>query len=178
MKKLACPDTCTHLASSHAYELQRKQASELAEFERELKEFIGREISLHHDLDTIEEGICRACDHDPEINDSHVEQALEYFRNFGKHLLFGIGLGPSLPASRQARLVIEHIDRVFPDGALPPKSDAGFLRTRLLCLCRVLVSVNDHYEPRNNAAYLSFMQHYHPTVITAKDVEDDECSVT
>ncbi|MBF0501372.1 MAG: hypothetical protein HQM09_14625 [Candidatus Riflebacteria bacterium] len=157
-KEVTCPENCTHLLNAESYQLQRRHESELAGFEAEMRGMIGHEEAFENELRVIEGAISGAASKNPDIVDGDVAQALDFLLRVGKNRLFSLASEPRVPSSGAAHDVVNAIEAVFKENITSCKDKT--LRDFLKCLYRVHVSVQDHYDPSDATAYLTFIDDF------------------
>jgi hypothetical protein len=152
--EIDCPDDCFYLQSSQHYVVERQSSRQLADFEREMKSIIGKEGEYLDVLQNIEFTLFEFYRERGTINDRDVETALEYLFETGKAQL-------DLPSKAlpEPSLIIKSLIEDIEDildfrESLGGKSD---LMTQLKCIYRVMDSVKNHYNPRDEYSYLDFI---------------------
>lgn len=156
-RELDCSADCFFLGKSKEYFTDRQESERLSHFEREMKSVIGNEDALEDLLQNIEYAIHRIYRDRRAITDRHVETALEYLMEMGKAQL-------DLPAKFLTELpptvqtIVDGVDDIlkFRESFAAKES----LITRLKCIYRVLQSVRDHRDPRDDRSYLRFIGHF------------------
>ncbi|MDM8524182.1 hypothetical protein QUF80_12500 [Desulfococcaceae bacterium HSG8] len=154
-KEIDCPEDCFYLGKSKQYFTDRQEARKISDFERELKSVEGNEDDYLDILQNMEFAIHRIYKEHGNINDRHVETALEYFIEMGKAqsdvpAKFLTELPPNIQA------IVDAVDDIlsFRDSLTGEKEG---MMTKLKCIYRILDSVKTHFNSGDDCSYLNFV---------------------
>ncbi|MBF0608469.1 MAG: hypothetical protein SFH39_01215 [Candidatus Magnetobacterium sp. LHC-1] len=153
-----CPSDCSFLSTSIRYFSDKQAFSEAKNFEREMKSIIGNEDDYINILEIIESAIVRLYKANNRIVDKDVQTALEYLFEMGKARILGIS---SESSTTLPPVVWDLIDSI--NDTIKYRTSFGVrdgVMGILKGIYRVLVSVKNHYNPKNNKSYLDFIINY------------------
>ncbi len=153
-QEIACPGDCVFLIKSKQSIITKEQTLKMRNFEKEMKSIIRNEEEHLDILQNIEFIVYTHHKENVTISDRDVEAALEYLMERGKNDL-GLDSKNITDLSNEAKILIESIDGIF---LLRDKFDDNEnLILRLKCINRVLKSVKDHFNSKNEYNYLNFI---------------------
>ncbi|MCP4104197.1 MAG: hypothetical protein GY749_01450 [Desulfobacteraceae bacterium] len=154
-KEIDCSEDCFYLGKSKQYFTDRQEAGEISKFEKEMKSVEGNEDDYLDILQNIEFAINQIYQNNEEINDRHVETALDYIMEMGKAQMDVPSKFLTEPKPN-VQSIIDAVEDIlkFRESFANKEED---MVTKLKCIYRVLDSVKTHYSQKDNRSYLRFI---------------------
>ncbi|NLI79597.1 MAG: hypothetical protein GX442_24535 [Candidatus Riflebacteria bacterium] len=167
----ACPGECPHLDQGQQFQATRDEARHWSRLRDRLQGFAYAHLGLEDLLEGLERVIRRVEHQTGRLNDRDVRQGLErWLADLAPaDELFQGAAPPSPPATQPGRLLLDSLREAYPDEEWPERSRARLVRG----IKRILLSVVDHHDPAEPAAYLKFIREYLPAVDDGDDDAED-----
>ncbi len=154
-KEIDCPGDCFYLGKSKQYFTDRQEAGKISEFEKQMKSVEGNEDEYLDVLQNIEFAISQTYNNNKDINDRHVETALDYIMEMGK-VQMDIPSKFLTAPEPNVQTIIDTVEDILKFRETFANKEEDMI-TKLKCIYRILDSVRTHYSQKDSHSYLRFI---------------------